>query len=105
MRAYVGSENTNETGIGRRARRPWGPLAAWAGRLLRAAVVVVCVGLEPRPVAIADDEEAPGRPQAAAVLPGMHPLERDTPLDEAMVAGIDRWLSRRLAAAPAERER
>ena len=45
---------------------------------------------------------AVGQPDAD-LLPGMEPLSLDQPLDEAMVAGIDRWLMARLAAAPADR--
>jgi cephalosporin-C deacetylase-like acetyl esterase len=41
---------------------------------------------------------------AAPLLPGMEPLALEQPLDEVMVAGIDRWLSRRIADTPIERQ-
>lgn len=45
-----------------------------------------------------------GRVQYAGLLPGMEPLGLVEPLDEAMVAGIDRYELRLLAAAPAKRQ-
>jgi len=78
-------------------------MAPFATRALLLGVLAAC-GIMPGVVGGHEaDLPAPGAP-----LPGMEPLDDDDPLagplDEAMVAGIDRWLSRRLAAAPAARE-
>lgn len=63
--------------------------------------LVVAIGIAVFPASTGLAQVPPAKP--ADLLPGMEPLALEGPLDEAMVAGIDRWLTARLAATPAAR--
>ena len=95
------------------SRRPVAAAGAAVNSIIASVVIAVATAVVAgvltlgalRAAALAADAPAsdPQAGERADPLPGMEPLELDEPLDVAMVAGIDRWLSRRLDAAPAAR--